>query len=313
MTSRPHLLITNNFHAPTIEKLDSLFQIHCLWKLDVKDQKQLITELNGACKAVASGSWDCTDLIYKLDSLAIIAAYGVGVDGIDLVRAKQKNIKVTNTPDVLNDDVADVALSLILATTRNIVNADHYVRSGLWANAPMAYGSGLAGRTLGIVGLGRIGEAVAERALPFKLKIAYHNRTPKISKYTYFPSLLDLAKASDILVCVLPGGEKTRNLINHEVLSALGPEGILINIGRGSVVDEPALIDLLSRNAIAGAGLDVYATEPNVPVELRRLKNAVLLPHIGSATLETRHAMGELVIRNLVAYFSNQKLISEVQ
>ena len=312
MTSKPHLLITNNFHTPTIQKLDVLFQIHHLWELDPRDQGKLISKLNGSCKAVASGSWDCNDLIYNLDSLEIIAAYGVGVDGIDLVRAKQNNIKVTNTPDVLNDDVADIALSLILATTRNIVNADHYVRSGHWSNAPMAYGSGLAGRTLGIVGLGRIGEAVAERALPFKLNIAYHNRTQKISEYTYFSSLLDLAKASDILVCVLPGGDKTRHLVNHQVLSALGPNGIFINIGRGSAVDEAALIDLLSRNAIAGAGLDVYSTEPNVPLELRKLKNAVLLPHIGSATMETRHEMGDLVIKNLVAFFSNQKLITEV-
>jgi lactate dehydrogenase-like 2-hydroxyacid dehydrogenase len=312
MTSKPHLLITNNFHTPTIQKLDLLFHIHRLWELDTRDQGKLITKLNGSCKAVASGSWDCNDLIYNLDSLEIIAAYGVGVDGIDLVRTKQNNIKVTNTPDVLNNDVADIALSLVLATTRNIVNADQYVRSGQWSSAQMAYGSGLAGRTLGIVGLGRIGEAVAERALPFKLNIAYHNRTKKTSEYTYFSSLLDLAKASDILVCILPGGEETRHLVNHQVLSALGPDGIFINIGRGSAVDEAALIDLLSRNAIAGAGLDVYSTEPNVPLELRKLKNAVLLPHIGSATMETRHEMGDLVIKNLVAFFSNQKLITEV-
>ena len=259
--------------------------------MDEKNQKKLINELNDSCTAVATGSWSCNELVYDLDSLAIIAAYGVGIDGIDLARAKQNNIRVTNTPDVLNDDVADIALALVLATTRNIITADQYVRSGHWENAPMDYGSGLAGKTLGIVGLGRIGEAVAKRALPFKLKIAYHNRTPKGPDYTYFPSIIELATASDILLCVLPGGAETHHLINNEVLTALGPEGIFINIGRGSTVNEAELINSLSRGFIAGAGLDVYANEPNISLTLRGMKNVILLPHIGSATLETRRAM----------------------
>ena len=177
----------------------------------------------------------------------------------------------------------------------------------------MPYGSGLAGKTLGIVGFGRIGEAVAERVLPLKLKIAYHNRTKKDSPHKYFASLIDLAHNSDILLCILPGGQDTEKVINTDVLKALGPTGIFINIGRGTSVDENSLIEFLVHKKIAAAGLDVYAEEPAIPKALRELDNTVLLPHIGSATIETRDAMGDLVLKNLEAFFSNNELVTEVK
>ena len=313
MESRPDVLVVNNFHPPTVSRIDKIYRTHHLWKLSSESQVALITQLEGQCKAAVTGSWAFNEAAYKLESLSLISAFGVGIDGIDINRTKEQHITVTNTPDVLNDDVADVALALILATSRNIINADKYVRSGLWEQSSMNYGSGLAGKTLGIVGLGRIGQAVVERALPLKLKIAYHNRNKKDSPHKYFTSLIDLAKHSDILLCVLPGGHETEKAINSEVLKALGPKGIFINIGRGTSVDEDCLIELLSRKQIAAAGLDVYATEPSRPKALRKLENVVLLPHIGSATVETRKAMGDLVLKNLEAFFSKKRLISEVK
>ena len=311
--SKPHVLVINNFHPPTISRIDKIYQTHHLWKLNSKAQNALITELDGECKAAVTGSWTFNERAYSLSSLSLISAFGVGIDGIDMNLAKENQIRVTNTPGVLNDDVADVALTLILTTSRNIINADRYARSGLWEKTPMPYGSGLAGKTLGIVGFGRIGEAVAERVLPLKLKIAYHNRKKKDSPHKYFASPIDLAHNSDILLCILPGGQETRGFINAEVFNALGPTGIFINIGRGTSVDENSLIEFLSSKRIAAAGLDVYAAEPSIPKALRELDNTVLLPHIGSATIETRNAMGELVLKNLQAFFTNNELITEVK
>ncbi|SUZ61617.1 uncharacterized protein METZ01_LOCUS14471, partial [marine metagenome] len=222
-------------------------------------------------------------------------------------------IKVTNTPGVLNDAVADIAIALILTTMRNIINAEKFVRNSSWEKGPFPPSRSLAGKTLGIVGLGRIGDAIVHRALPFKMKIAYHNRSTKNLPYTYYPSILELADNSDILLCVLPGGEGTRQIIDGQVLQALGPEGIFINVGRGTSVDEKALMAALADGSIAGAGLDVLANEPHVPEPLRKMDNVVLLPHIGSATFETRAEMGDLLINNLEAYFSSKPLLSEVE
>ena len=312
METRPNLLVINNFHPPTITKLDRLYQTHHLWKLDGEHQQTLISELAGLCTAAATGSWAFNETAYKLDSLKLIAAFGVGVDGIDLNLTRENQIRVTNTPNVLNDDVADIALALILATSRNIINADRYVRSKQWEKGPMHYDSGLAGKTLGIIGLGRIGQAVVERALPFKLKIAYHNRNNKKLSYEYFSTVTELAKHSDILLSILPGGKETKGIVDAEVLKSLGPKGIFINIGRGTSVNENDLINSLSQETIAAAGLDVYESEPKVPKALRELDNVVLLPHIGSATLQTRAAMGNLLLENLNAFFSKKSLISEV-
>jgi len=312
MAPKPTVLLVNEFHPETIQKLDEKFQTHHLWNLSFDEKKKLIQKLQGKCDAIATASWMVDEIIYELVSLKMISCFGVGVDGVNFEVTRSRNIRVSNTPDVLNHAVADIAVALVLATTRNIVNADRFVREKKWSQGPFPFGMGLEDKTLGIVGCGRIGEEIADRALTFGLKIAYHNRSPKDLPYNYHPSIADLAEASDILLCMLPGGEDTRNAINADILRKLGPTGIFINVGRGSSVDEIALASALQKQHIFAAGLDVYADEPNVPEELLELDNVVLLPHIGSATVETRGAMGQLVIDNLDAYFVGKPLLTEV-
>ncbi len=312
MDDREQLLVVNEFHPDTVAALAETYHCHRLWEVPENERLDLVRSLDGKCRAAASASWTCDPIIYELGSLELIACFGVGVDAIDFEMTKNKGIRVSNTPDVLNDAVADIAMALIFAITRNIPQADQYVRSGDWKNGPLPFGHGLAGKTLGIIGLGRIGEAIVHRALPCKLNIAYHNRSPKPLPYTYFPTIEELAAHSDILLNMLPGGPETIQLIGKEIFSRLGPSGIFINVGRGSSVNEAELIAALEKGVIAGAGLDVYANEPNVPAALTQLRNVVLLPHIGSATYETRQAMGNLVMENLQTYFAGEDLITEV-
>ncbi len=305
MAKRPAVLVVNNFHAETISKLDQLYDTHKLWLAESEEAADALINRLAAeqCSAVATASWACDRRAYSLPDLKIISCFGVGIDGIDLALAAQRNIRVTNTPDVLNDAVADLAIALLLATHRNLINADNFVRQGKWLQGSFPFSRSLAGRSLGIVGLGNIGEDIVARALPFKLQIAYHNRKPKDLPYTYYSSIEALAANSDILLCMLPGGADTRNVISAKVFEQLGPDGVFINLGRGSVVDETALIAALHNGTIAGAGLDVYQDEPRVPQALLVMPNVVLFPHIGSATVETRRAMGQLVLDNLAAYF----------
>lgn len=312
MSVKPTVLVANNFHPETIEKLANLYHTHHLWEFSDPEKIELIKKLQHKCNAVASASWIFNEIAYNLNSIEIISCFGVGVDAIDFNITRDKKIKVTNTPDVLNDSVADLAITLILATTRNIINADKFVRNNGWLNGNFPFGHSLDSKTLGIIGLGRIGEAIAKRAPTFGLDIAYHNRSAKDLPYTYFSDLLDLAEASDILLCILPGGDNTRNIIGTDVFKKLGPNGTFINVGRGSSVDENALIEALQNKDIRAAGLDVYANEPKVPAALLGMNNVILLPHIGSATIETRREMGNLVIRNLEAYFAGQPLLTEV-
>lgn len=312
MATQEHVIIVNPFHPETLERLDSTYQTHHLWKLELPEQEQLLTSLDGQCRVAASASWNCDPVIYRLKSLKLIAAFGVGVDGIDFETTRNLNIRVTNTPGVLDDGVADLAMALILATMRNLIKANNFSRDGLWKDGPFPFGTSMAGKTLGIAGLGRIGSAIALRAEPFKVNIAYHNRKLKHVPYTFCESLEDLAEISDILVCVLPGGAETDNLINANVLKKLGPSGIFINVGRGNSVDDEALIEALNSGAIQAAGLDVYKNEPQIPDAYKILDNVILLPHIGSATEETRRAMGNLVFDNIRAFFEHDTLVSEV-
>lgn len=312
MAMQEHVIIVNPFHPETLERLDSTYQTHHLWKLELPEQEQLLTSLDGQCRVAASASWNCDPVIYRLKSLKLIAAFGVGVDGIDFETTRNLNIRVTNTPGVLDDGVADLAMALILATMRNLIKANNFSRDGLWKDGPFPFGTSMAGKTLGIAGLGRIGSAIALRAEPFKVNIAYHNRKLKHVPYTFCESLEDLAEISDILVCVLPGGAETDNLINANVLKKLGPSGIFINVGRGNSVDDEALIEALNSGAIQAAGLDVYKNEPQIPDAYKILDNVILLPHIGSATEETRRAMGNLVFDNIRAFFEHDTLVSEV-
>ncbi len=252
--------------------------------------------------------------IAALPNLEVIVNNGAGVDSIDLEAAKRRGIGVSNTPDVLSDTVADTALGLILMALRRFGAADRYVRAGRWLrDGPFPYARDVSGLRVGILGLGRIGSAIAARLLGFDCAIAYHNRH-RIdgSPYRYAESPLELAESVDVLIIATTGDHTTRNLVDRIVLEALGPEGYLINIARGSVVDQEALVELLAGGGLAGAGLDVFVDEPNVPTELFDLDNVVLLPHIGSATERTRRAMALLAIRNLDSYLSTGELVTPV-
>jgi lactate dehydrogenase-like 2-hydroxyacid dehydrogenase len=231
---------------------------------------------------------------------------GVGYDGVDVAAAKARGILVTHTPDVLNDDVADLALALALNIARRIPQADRYVREGRWAQqGPMPLATKMSGARMGIVGMGRIGQAIAERARAFGMSVAYTARSAKTNlPYTFHDQVTALAAQSDFLVVITPGGAATRKLIDAKVLQALGPTGYLINVARGSVVDEAALLAALQAGTIAGAALDVFENEPHVPEALRALDNVVLVPHIGSATVATRQAMANLAFENLRAFFA---------
>jgi len=246
--------------------------------------------------------------------LEIIASFGVGYDHVDSAYAREHNIVVTNTPDVLTEEVADVAMGLLISTVREFVKADRYLRSGLWQTQsyPLSVGS-LRDRKVGIVGMGRIGQAIGRRLDASRVPVVYHSRKPSADvSYKHYPDLIEMAKAVDTLIVIVPGGAATANLVNAEVLKALGPRGVVINVARGSVVDEQALIAALKSGTILAAGLDVFAKEPAVPEELRGMQNVVLLPHIGSASVVTRNAMDQMVVDNLKAWFAGKPPLSPV-
>ena len=254
------------------------------------------------------------ELIRSLSNLEIIATFSVGYEHIDLQAAQECGVKVTNTPDVLSAETADTGMALLLATAKRIVENDKYTRAGRWAKeGDLSLGTSLADKKIGIVGLGGIGKKVAKRCEAFEMEVVYHGRNKQEVDYTYYDDLKNMASDCDFLMLCCPGGEATHNLVNAEILQALGETGMLINIARGSVVDEPALVKALQDKVIAGAGLDVFADEPNVPESLISMDNVVLLPHIGSATVETRIKMGQLVIDNILAHFDGKELLTEVK
>jgi hydroxypyruvate reductase len=266
-------------------------------------------------RAIAASGESRVDaaLIGQLPALEIISVMGVGYDGIDVAAAKARGVKVTHTPGVLNDDVADLAIALMLAWARQVARADRFVRAGQWPSGPLPIGRKVSGARLGLVGIGRIGQAIAQRATAFGMRIAYTARSarPELA-YRYFASTAALAAESDYLVVITPGGTATRKLVDAAVLAALGAKGCLVNIARGSVVDEAALVAALQTGTIAGAALDVFENEPHVPQALREMDNVVLTPHIGSATAQTRQAMADLAFANLRAHFAGEPLPSPV-
>lgn len=251
-------------------------------------------------------------LIESLPNLEIIAVYGAGLEYLDLAAAKERGIAVTNTPGVLAPEGADTALALMLAVARRICEADMYVRVGKWLNGAMSFGVSLHGKTVGIVGLGGIGSAVAKRCAAFEMNVVYHGPREKDVPYQYYSDLKAMAAACDFLVLTCPGGEATRGIVNYEVLSALGPKGFIVNVARGSVIDQEDFLRALANKMIAGAGLDVFWDEPHVPEALISMDNVVLLPHIGSATMETRMRMARLLLDNLLAYFHGEALKTPV-
>ena len=282
------------------------------------DKAALLKDVGAKIKGLVQGGGTVTpvELLAQLPNLEIISVFGVGYDGVPVDYCKQRGIKVGHTPDVLTDDVADVALALTLMLARQFHLANRFVHAGDWPKKGLPLSTSITGKRAGILGLGRIGKAIAQRLSACGMKIGYHGRKPQDVPYTYYPTLLDLAKNSDYLIVASPGGAATKNMVNAEILAALGPKGSVINIARGSIIDEPALVAALKSGTLGGAGLDVFVNEPHVPADLLALDNVVLFPHVGSATKETRKGMGDLVLANLAAHFAGKplvKLIPELQ
>ncbi|WP_181708586.1 2-hydroxyacid dehydrogenase [Chthonobacter rhizosphaerae] len=309
------LLLTGPSMAFVRDQLDARFEIHDLHAAEDKDA--LLDAVGPTIRAVATaGSAGVgADLMRRLPNLEIVAHFGVGYDPVDVGHAASAGVVVTNTPDVLTDEVADTAMGLLLMTVRELSAAERWVRAGNWETKGayrLTRGS-LTGRRLGIFGLGRIGKAIARRAEAFGLSIAYHNRRPVADvAYPYHDTLVGLAAAVDTLMVVAPGGPGTRHAVNAAVLEALGPDGVLVNVGRGSVVDEAALVAALERGALLGAGLDVFEAEPRVHPGLMTRDDVVLLPHVGSASIPTRQAMGQVQVDNLAAWFDGKPPLTPV-
>ncbi len=298
--------------ADVERQLEPTFEVHRATGAEIDG---LVARHGPAIRAVATRGRDRLDaaLLARLPALEIIANFGVGYDSIDLDAAARRGIVVTNTPDVLNDEVADLAVALLLATVRRLPQADRFVRSGRWLQGNFPLGPTLRDRTVGLVGMGRIGKRIAQRLSAFEVPIVYNSRTARPDvPYRHYPELLAMAKDVDTLLAILPGGPATKGLIDAAVLAALGPDGILINVARGSVVDEPALVEALRSETILAAGLDVFADEPRVPQPLLELDNVVLLPHVGSATRHTRGLMGRLVVDNLLSWFEGRGPLTPV-
>jgi len=310
---KPEIIITARGHAGTMATLQNEFTAHLL--ADAPDRNAFLRQHAGAVRGLATFGPMSVDgkLMDTLPKLEIISNFGVGVDAINLDDAKKRSIIVTNTPDVLNQCVADTALALVLNTVRKFPQSEVYLRGGNWASrGPYPLTTSIGGKTLGVLGLGRIGEAIAARAAACGMKIRYHNRNRKDVPYPYDADPVTLARNSDVLIVVTPATAETSRIVNAKLLDALGPDGYLVNIARGSVVDEPVLLRYLQEKKIAGAGLDVYVDEPRVPPEFFTLDNAVLFPHVGSATLETRKAMGDLQIENLRLHFAGKPVRTRV-
>jgi lactate dehydrogenase-like 2-hydroxyacid dehydrogenase len=308
----PLVMIHTRPQDHALRRLEKLFNVV---SIDRPDPALIDTTIRGTVRGVASFAGFNPALIDGLPKLEIVALFGVGYDMVSAAHAGTRHVMVTNTPDVLTEEVADTAVGLLINTIRELPRAEGWLRTGRWARdgiyrlSPLT----LRGRTIGIHGLGRIGMAIARRLEAFGLPVAYHNRRPAPGVgYRYFPTLLGLAGAVDTLISVVPGGPATDRAINAEVLAALGPNGVFVNIGRGSTVDEAALAEALANGTIAAAGLDVFADEPNVPQALLDAPNATLLPHVGSASEATRRAMADLVVDNLASWFATGRPLTPV-
>jgi hydroxypyruvate reductase len=296
-----------------VDRLKKDFTLHDF--VNPADPDKLLDEVGPRIRGIVAGGMKGpnANLINRLEKLEIIASMSVGFDATDVVAAQARGVMVTHTPEVLTGDVADLVMTFILMAPRRIGEAERFLRQGKWLGGRMDLGTTVRGKRLGILGLGRIGRAVARRAEVFGLHIAYHDIKPLGDlAYRSYPSLLDLAEASDMLLIACEGGQATRGLIDGAVLNALGPAGFLINAARGTIIDQAAMVAALREGRIAGAALDVFDGEPNVPAELMAMENVVLTPHIASSTHETRRAMGDLVYDNLRAHFDGNPVLTPV-
>jgi lactate dehydrogenase-like 2-hydroxyacid dehydrogenase len=311
---KPDVLVVWPNRPKAMAQLEAAYALHHLWQ--APDREAFLEEVAPRIRAiVTTGERGASaELIDRLPALEIVACFGVGYDGIDVEACRRRGVPVTNTPDVLTEDVADMGLALTLCVLRRIVEGDRWVREGRWVKeGAMPLGTTPRGKHMGVVGLGRIGRALARRAEAIGMRVAYHGRQRQADvAYPHHPDPVALARESDVLAIATPGGAATRGLVGREVLAALPAGAILVNIARGSVVDEAALVEALTSGKLAGAGLDVFADEPNVPEALLKLDNVVLTPHAASATVETRDAMAQLVVDNLAAHFAGKPLVTPV-
>jgi lactate dehydrogenase-like 2-hydroxyacid dehydrogenase len=318
MTSKPRILQVGSYAgSPTANKsLAEAYDVLELWKFE--DRQAALAEHGKGITAIAtSANYGCdAQLIGALPDLAAICSWGVGYETLDIAAARARGIQVSNTPDVLTDCVADLAWGLIIASSRRMGEGERFVRAGKWGqvHGGIPLGRRVSGKKLGIVGLGRIGAAIARRGEGFDMEVRYHNRSPRDGvAYTYEKDLIELARWADFLVVATVGGAQTRHLISAEVLHALGAEGTIVNIARGPVIDETALVAALESGKLGAAALDVFEHEPKVPEALRNSDRALVLPHIGSATFETRGAMEQLMMQNLQAFFQTGKVVTPVE
>jgi lactate dehydrogenase-like 2-hydroxyacid dehydrogenase len=312
--SKPEILMPRPMNPLVMEKLAALFTLHKLW--EQADPDAYINEIAPRIRGLAAGAGHFridAAIIDRLPNLEIISSFGVGYDHVDAAYASRKGIIVTNTPDVLNEEVADITLGLLLNTLRQLPQAERYLRAGKWLEKPFPLTSTLRDRKVGILGYGRIGKAIARRLDAFAVEVVYHGRTRQEgAPHAHYPTLVEMARYVDVLIVIIPGGAETNNLVDAQVLEALGPNGVLINVARGTVVDEKALIKALQDGTILSAGLDVFADEPNVPQELIDMEHVVLLPHVGSASVHTRNAMGQLVVDNISSWFAGKGPLTPV-
>jgi lactate dehydrogenase-like 2-hydroxyacid dehydrogenase len=313
--NKPDVLLIGPSKPLLAKGLEPAFMVHRLIEAD--DREAFLAGIADRVRAFAvtySNQKIDAQFMQRFPRLEIVSSFGVGYDHVDATWAGAHNILVTNTPDVLNEEVADTALGLLLCTVREFPQAVSFLHAGKWEQGPYPLTvATLRDRTVGMVGMGRIGQAIARRLDAFRVPVVYHTRRPNADvTYRHYPSLLNMARDADVLMVIVPGGAETRNLINAEVLEALGPKGIVINVARGSVVDEPALIAALRDKKIFAAGLDVLVNEPKVPKELMEMDNVVLFPHLGSASAYTRAAMDQLVVDNLLSWASGQGPLTPV-
>jgi hydroxypyruvate reductase len=304
------ILATVPLAPGVMQTLNDTYVVHRLW--EAPGGAALLAEHGSRIRGIATNGSVGAEaaLLDQLPALEIISCFGVGVDAIDLAGAARRGIAVTTTPGVLVEDVADQALALLLAISRNLVAADRHVREGKWAFSELALTRRVSGKKAGILGLGGIGKALASRLAAMRIVVSYCNRSAADVPYRFVPDLESLASESDFLIITASGGASTRALVDARILDALGPEGFLVNVARGSIVDEPALIAALQNRQIAGAGLDVFWDEPHPSPAFSDLDNVVLAPHAASGTEETRAAMGQLVIDNLAAHFAGKPLLT---
>jgi lactate dehydrogenase-like 2-hydroxyacid dehydrogenase len=313
-TEKPEVMLIGPPKPVVVKGLDAICTVHKV--AEAKEQNAFIAA-HSHVRAIACSDTACKisgDLMARFPNLQLVSSFGVGYDHMDVKWAVAHNVVLTNTPGVLTEEVADTALGLLLCTVREFPQAERYLRAGKWLerNYPLTKAT-LRNRTVGMVGMGAIGQAIARRLAAFGVPVVYHTRKPRRDvNYLHCPSLIEMARAVDILMVIVPGGPGTQNLINAEVLEALGPEGILINMARGSVVDEPALIKALQDKRIMAAGLDVFAKEPEVPQELIAMENVVLFPHLGSASVYTREKMDQLVVDNIAAWAAGKPPLTPV-